>query len=642
MAYRFQDLQGNWRMRYDDGTVSPVIDPAQTPLNVNDLTSLKTVPRDISAEHRAKFGTDSEFISINNNLEGSTRMDELRHAIIEREMSDSRISTFQQEFQPLAEMASTQDALITEVAANPLADPEARAGAFQALYPGMKVDLDARGNLSFTAKNTDLGFQYPDRKKFREAQLKRENPDTPLDVVEETTSLSRILTDLQAADSPEMVTSLMEDAAAILSKVSTYKSNIYQSEVSHEFGVDSLQQQLAQARLWDEQERIREAGFGNMIAGDSPETKGIINSLAVARAGQQERVNSLLSEDVDLARMSTVYETIKSVAQHQLREALTVPELLPQDLVAAFNDIWNDDGSALTVKQQSELAKKLAANDQDMMLMAAAARGEAATALMASQVISPVHKSALERMFDSQYGETGVFDRMTNDIANFDAFMAERNIVLEPSEEAVLADLSSATFKAKSPTEQQEVRDRALDIKTQKVLEVYKEARDLSFMKNLFANNSRPADDMTGDYFESAAIAQKNREIKAAKEAAKSGRWTGPLAREKNLITQAEIAADPEKFYTLDMSTVISGMVSRMLGSGEFPDNDSQLEAVNQMINSMNDWLEPQASNAIGYRAFGRVSGTSKADLTRLFLNAYTSQKTTYQSVFIEPYMYPF
>ena len=109
MAYRFQDLQGNWRMRYDDGTTSPVITAA---INVNDLTSTKDVNRDTGASHRAQFGTDDSFISIKDRTLGggdSTRMDELRNAIIDKEMSGARISTYQAEFQPLAEMASTQE-----------------------------------------------------------------------------------------------------------------------------------------------------------------------------------------------------------------------------------------------------------------------------------------------------------------------------------------------------------------------------------------------------------------------------------------------------------------------------------------------------------------------------------------------------
>lgn len=260
MAYRFQDLQGNWRMRYDDGTTSPVITAA---INVNDLTSTKDVNRDTSASHRAQFGTDDSFISIKDKTLGggdSTRMDELRNAIIDKEMSSARISTYQAEFQPLAEMASTQDTLISTVASNPTADPEARAGAFQALYPGMKVDIDDKGNLSFSAKSSDLGFQYPDRKKMRQDQLSRDNPDTPFDMREKLNGLNNMLSSIAEADSPETLTNMLADAAALVSEASTYKSNIYRTELGSLHGVEFLEQELVQGRLLDEQERIQRAG----------------------------------------------------------------------------------------------------------------------------------------------------------------------------------------------------------------------------------------------------------------------------------------------------------------------------------------------------------------------------------------------
>lgn len=628
MAYRFQDLQGNWRMRYDDGTTSPVI---TTAIHVNDLTSTKEVNRDTSASHRAQFGTDDSFISIKDRTLGggdSTRMDELRNAIIDKEMSSARISTYQAEFQPLAEMASTQDTLISSVAANPTADPEARAGAFQALYPGMKVGIDDKGNLSFSAKNSDLGFQYPDRNKMRQDQLSRDNPETPFDMREKLNGLNNMLSSIAEADSPETLTNMLADAAALVSEASTYKSNIYRAELSNLHGVEFLEQELVQGRLLDEQERIQRAGWGEFVSGDSPETSKTVNSLAAARSALNNDVNTKLSEDVDLARLATIYKQLETVAQQKLGGVLEKPDLLPPNITPAFNKAWNKTGEPLTSKQNIELSKKLAAGDPTVVALAEAAVGEASTALQVSDRISGMHKPILERMFDNQFGEPGLFRQMDSDVKNFEIAKESRGIVLTPAEEAVLAEPASPTFKTLSPKEQENALARGLAIKTDKILASYKEARDDAFLREVVSASTKPSDEMTGNYWEAAITDIRNEGIAAAKAAVTDGLFTTKSKSRSNELERLKIEANPDSTYRLNLEAIASKMTSRLIASEEFPDIESEREALSIMINSVSDWLTPQAANAKGHRAFGPVAGTTKSDIERIFISKYTTQRT--------------
>lgn len=634
MAYRFQDLEGNWRMRYDDGTTSPVITDA---IHVNDLTSTKDVNRDTSASHRAQFGTDDSFISIKDKTLGggdSTRMDELRNAIIDKEMSGARISTYQAEFQPLAEMASTQDTLISTVASNPLADPEARAGAFQALYPGMKVGIDDKGNLSFSAKNSDLGFQYPDRKKMRQDQLSRDNPDTPFDMREKLNGLNNMLSSIAEADSPETLTNMLADAAALVSEASTYKSNIYRAELSSIHGVDFLEQELVQGRLLDEQERIQRAGWGEFVSGDSPVTSKTVNSLAAAKAGLDNDVRTKLSEDVDLARLATIYKQLETVAQQKLGRVLEKPDLLPPNITPAFNKAWNDTGEPLTSKQNIELAKKLESGDPTVAALAEAAVGEASTALQVSDRISGMHKPILERMFDNQFGEPGLFRQMDNDVKNFEVAKEARGIVLTPAEDAVLAELSSPLFKNLSPKEQDSARARALSIKTDKIIASYKEARDDDFLRGVVSAGTKPSDEMTGNYWEAAIADVRNDGVATARAQAADWDFTSQSKRVANKLTQIKIDENPESTYKLNLEAIASKMTSRLIASSEFPDIESEREALGIMINSMSEWLSPQAANAKGHRAFGPVDGATKTDIERIFISKYTTQRTAVKSVY--------
>lgn len=628
MAYRFQDLQGNWRMRYDDGTTSPVITAA---INVNDLTSTKDVNRDTSASHRAQFGTDDSFISIKDKTLGggdSTRMDELRNAIIDKEMSSARISTYQAEFQPLAEMASTQDTLISTVASNPLADPEARAGAFQALYPGMKVDIDDKGNLSFSAKNSDLGFQYPDRNKMRQDQLSRDNPDTPFDMREKLNGLNNMLSSIAEADSPETLTTMLADAAALVSEASTYKSNVYRAELSNLHGVEFLEKELVQGRLLDEQERIQRAGWGEFVSGDSPETSKTVNSLAAAKTALNNDISTKLSQDVDLARLATIYKQLETVAQQKLGGVLEKPDLLPPNITPAFNKAWNETGEPLTSKQNIELSKKLAAGDPTVAALAEAAVGEASTALQVSDRISGMHKPILERMFDNEFGEPGLFRQMDSDVKNFEIAKESRGIVLTPAEEAVLAEPASPMFKTLSPTEQENSRARALAIKTDKIIASYKEARDDDFLRGVVSAGTKPSDKMTGNYWEAAITDIRNDGIKAAKAAVTDGFFSTMGTRRANELERLKIKDNPDSTYRLNLEAVASKMTSRLIASGEFPDIESEREALSIMINSVSDWLTPQAANAKGHRAFGPVDGVSKTGIERIFVSKYTTQRT--------------
>ena len=88
-----------------------------------------------------------------------------------------------------------------------------------------------------------------------------------------------------------------------------------------------------------------------------------------------------------------------------------------------------------------------AAGDPTVAALAEAAVGEASTALQVSDKIGGMHRPILERMFDNQFGEPGLFRQMDNDVKNFDIAKESRNIVLTPAEDAVLAELSSPTFK---------------------------------------------------------------------------------------------------------------------------------------------------------------------------------------------------
>ena len=314
MAYRFQDLQGNWRMRYDDGTTS-------LPINVDDLgpqdrTSTKEV-NDDKGMWRNSYGVDTSFAGSRFDLnltrdpsrigaEDGDRQRELANAIIDGEMSKTRIATYTSEFKPLAEMHSTRDVLIKSVAANVSADPEARAGAFQALYPGMQVTVGPQGILQFQAARSDLGFSYPDKVKAEKQQRQAANPAlAQSNVADAMTTLNTALTNLQQATDENAMGAIMGQAASTMTNFLATTRDNYRAELYGQYPIAALEQELQESVLNDNYWKNVRNQQGTPTFGESDQTKSIRQQLAVFEADLNKKLEDRLAANTEVSKPNT-------------------------------------------------------------------------------------------------------------------------------------------------------------------------------------------------------------------------------------------------------------------------------------------------------------------------------------------------
>lgn len=636
MAYRFQDLQGNWRMRYDDGTTS-------LPINADDLgpqdrTSTIEV-NDEKGMWRNSYGVDTSFAGSRFDLnltrdpsrigaEDGDRQRELANAIIDGEMSKNRIATYTSEFKPLAEMHSTQDVLIKSVASNVSADPEARAGAFQALYPGMQVTVGQQGILQFQAARSDLGFSYPDKVKAEKQQRQAANPAlAQSNVADAMTTLNTALTNLQQATDENAMGAIMGQAASTMTNFLATTRDNYRAELYGQYPIAALEQELQESVLNDNYWKNVRSQQGTPTFGESDQTKGIRQQLAVFEADLNKKLEDRLAANTEVSSLQAQYSVLQEVYKSNLSRTMSTPQLLPEGIDDKFGANWNADGSVWSPQQRSEFADKLSRNDAYAMKLAEVANGSIPEMLAAASQLGPVYSTIVERVADKQLGETGAFKRLKDDVLNFEQTMAKAGVNLSDEDRAMLEAASPAKTRSMSDTEAANVREQVEKFKVAKIINVWQMARDIEVQRDIIASKVKPpeGDGYSADLWTSVIEDLKRDKARVLENPSMWDTMKMSL-REREAIKakQREAKANPEKFMMLTIDEVLRGMGSRLAAHPDLrSDSDISYDTMKQMAATMTEWLGPQLQNPDKANLLGAVKFLRPEDIQAAIFSGY-------------------
>lgn len=621
MAYRFQDLQGNWRMRFDDGTTSQPINPDDLSPRERDA-NLEV--KDTNAAFKSTYGVDTSFGSSSAALGGAkqAREEALQAAIVQRQLSNNRIATYTSEFQPLAEMANTQGTLIENVAANPAADVEARAGAFQALYPGMQVEVDNNGNLSFSAKSSDLGFSYPDKEKLKQENLRQRNPGAATDYGAKLDSLQNAIGQMQQITSPEQASVILSDAAAMISEATLDKRAMYRTELTATSPIARLENDLEKARILDASEAIRLRSMGYEVGGDSPPTLEIQRQLEVAKAVMDKDVEERMAADPDLNMLVERLNVLKVTGQHYLSQALTDSSLVNPSVMATLTDSVNEDGSVATPQQTMELRAKVNAKDPIALTIADLPNMTITEAVLTGQKLTGNDKKWAARVFDKMAGEPGMYEKLSKDIANFDEFVAKSGLVLSDADKIVLKDATSSLHS--SDAARKAAAAKADQLKTDLIVGVYRNARDNDWNENLRKSKTVPPHERAAEVWKRASDDLSNQRIGEIKRATDRSSLFGAYVDYHTDVKLKDIKADPEKYAHYTAAETIR-RVGELLGRDAYgTDRAAAFAELGDVATAIHEWLEPQIKNAAAANVLGPIRGLSKEEIQAILVESHT------------------
>lgn len=617
MAYHFQDLDGKWRMRYDDGTTSLPIDT----IGSHRMDSSKEID-DSDGKWRESYGVDNSFKAtqalVNSGMPAD-RVKELQNAIVDSEMSNARIATYANEFQPLAEHGAAHHDLISQVAANTLADSEMRAGAFQALYPGMEVTVGPKGDLHFQAMGSDLGFAYPDKVKAKSDQLKRQgfNGDTE----DPMAKLGTIISAMRGSGSSEEIGRLQGDALALYSEAKAKLEEDFKADLGVDFRIDHLKRELEQSHLIDRQARLRHAAMGQHVPVDSPVTIGIRQSLVLEEQALQAKVDERLEADPTLQALKAQLAVVNTIAQDSLGKELATPELLPDGVAENFGPIWNKDGP-MTVAQHQELAKKISANDPYAIALVNLAGSEAKELLLNADSVGAAYRPIIQRMFDAQAGEEGVFDRLMENVKEFEDFQKQFNITLTKPEQNLMDTPKGANFSTMGSEDKAAILKQIEELKVNKVLEVAKRARDGDWHRSVLNTDIVP--DLPEEYAAYWKVAKDyvfNEKVESAKKKLEPGFFSSP--KEKLDLERQRRELDKNPWGSIDITVGEVAARVAVLAKRDKPRHMTDFDVIDVLGKSLGDWVELQAKDPKLGNVFPSILGTSKSEIQSSIINAY-------------------
>lgn len=593
MAYRFQDLNGDWRIRYDDGSTSPVIGNVSSRLQDSTFEfSEGTMKED--------YGVDDSF---------SSSKFALRGAIIEQAASSDRIATYQKEFDPVvASGADGQNLLINKVLANPAADIEARAAAAQALYPGMEARVGVNGELSFSASNSTLGFNYPNKTAAQviDPQTKRATGSEDNDYNSVVASMNGLIQDMSQASDPTVAATLMSQAMALATGFKDSKQRYYKDLFERQYNVQGLEAALKQNKLLDEQNHQTEPWTRQY--GDSPATKTVEADLTIAKTRYSEDLQSAIAGDTELSFLLTLTQQAQAIGTAITGEIIATPSLIPQDAQAVLNATYNDDGSPLTNEQLRELNKKLSSNDPVTgALVNLATAPIQQIPLMGAGLPNSLQGSA-KRIFERAIGAggEGKYDEFKSYYNNFDKFLEATGTVLT----AAQADAIKAADPkgAIADKDMLALRKQEADNVKRQVLEGYfKAARDAEQLKDIVSGNAVPDNSVAAELWRGGVMEAKARresELRVERMNIENGRWDFTTAAKVDRKERlAKFDKDRPTREALSLDDVIKGFTRKFMDSeaysGDIASDAYKAEAmIADFIKSQSD--EPKLKNWLG------------------------------------------
>lgn len=270
----------------------------------------------------------------------------------------AEIDTFKELLQPAAAAGPDAQQALVGILSDPNKPKEARAGAAEALYPGVQASIGRSGELSFrAAPSSDLGFNYPNK------TTKDANAQQALGVKEGSAllgNLSQSVKQLQGLASAPDIVNLAGSVAADLTNYQAGKRNELMAAAYSTLGIRELENTLAD---WKQQDQLYyQQHTGGKNIGPSQETETASLMLAKAKQEAEGLITKALDADPEYAAIKQQAAIFNTILSAKTQQTMIEPENLP-DGAAEFLASKN-----LTPTAMLDLSTKLSRGDQGALV----------------------------------------------------------------------------------------------------------------------------------------------------------------------------------------------------------------------------------------------------------------------------------
>lgn len=380
--------------------------------------------------------------------------------LVTQQLQNDQIQTFTDQFTPLRESEAGQQAL-QGLISDASAPTEQRAGAMQALNPGLKVTVGSSGELSLTAKPGDsLGFNYP-------GQMRRDGPGLGNAPKTDEQMLAPKITDyftqLQATDDLGEVTTIQQNLNLAAAEFTLAKKRKIEMEVGAPLRIDQLEEQYAKDRMLDEEYYRRH--FPGQVATDSQETMATKAALSRAMAERDVLVEKKLAEDPDLVALRTQMASAQALFQQKLNTTVeATPGVVDPTLTNnAMRALWGAGSSNAKDTEKAAIIRELAGNNPNSVAVKAAEIGGLPPVEQAIRYMVGGSQEAnwAGNALSTQLTDKKILDDLKANVDNFDQWVTTNNVTLTKEQKEQLKPSGmaiKATEKAEDLYRQRQVK----------------------------------------------------------------------------------------------------------------------------------------------------------------------------------------
>jgi len=188
-------------------------------------------------------------------------------------------------------------------------DKEVRAAASNALYPGMDTTIGRNGELSFTAKNTTLGFDYPN-------QVLKSNPELAAKTEPAKDNFDAMFTAIEnMTDANDIMNAYAQLKTASTEFLNSKRAG-YENVIGRGLGYDQYDNKLATSKLLDQE--YYDQYHNGVSQGATDETKALEDEMKMTRIERDRQVQNKLSADSELVFMNSRLEIMGALVQSRI------------------------------------------------------------------------------------------------------------------------------------------------------------------------------------------------------------------------------------------------------------------------------------------------------------------------------------
>lgn len=344
---------------------------------------------------------------------------QVQAVVQEKANQQKRIDTFTESMAPLAQTTFGEDAL-KGLLSDSTADMEQRAGAAQALYPGTKVTVGKHGELSFTAKSVDMGFNYPN------SGTAYQNPTQQVadKSVQQSDALKNFDDRFRAIQGMADPTDIMNAYAALQADANTYvtgKTAALEQRIGKALGYDQLQQQLATDRQLDQ--NYYNQYYGGQYLGPSQESLQNISAFSTVKSQRDQQVSEVMSRDPDIIALKSKMAILDNLIKQRVSETTptTGAGLVPEEDVDKILMVQGVDPNKAKENERFLIKSQIAKNDAvTMAKLTIASSGPVQNLTAAAMSQGPQAQWALNAA-KAQFDTPDLPSQLINEFRQFDS-----------------------------------------------------------------------------------------------------------------------------------------------------------------------------------------------------------------------------